>query len=153
MGTTRPIRVYQWCNAGHYVEQSDAIRQEADSKLCCPIHLKPLALTEKKFLVPSEAYDRPRQPKLMPSAPVAVAVGVASTAVLPDNYERKGLVLINTSANIISLAFVYPAVLNSGITLNAAGGTYVMDEFTFSTGAVFAIAAAGASNLAVQEYT
>jgi hypothetical protein len=110
MGTTRPIRVYQWCNAGHYVEQSDAIRQEADSKLCCPIHLKPLALTEKKFLVPSEAYDRPRQPKLMPSAPVAVAVGVASTAVLPDNYERKGLVLINTSANIISLAFVYPAV-------------------------------------------
>jgi len=111
-------------------------------------------LKEQRFLVPSEAYDRPRQPKLLPSRPAAVAVGVASGLVLADNYERKGLVLVNTSANVISLSFVYPpAVLNSGITLNAAGGTFVMGEYTFTTGPVYAIAAGALSNLAVQEYT
>jgi hypothetical protein len=43
-------------------------------------------------------------------------------------------------------------VLNSGITLSANGGSFVMDEYTFATGAINAIAGGAASNLAIQEF-
>ncbi|MCL6500695.1 MAG: hypothetical protein K6T16_01525 [Candidatus Pacearchaeota archaeon] len=87
-------------------------------------------------------------------APTFATVGTSSTQVVPSNPNRKGLVLINTSANQISIAFgANPAVLNSGITLNANGGTYVMDSFTFTTASVNAIASAADSNLAIQEFT
>lgn len=91
---------------------------------------------------------------LTPSAPAAASVGVASAEEVAANANRKGLVLVNTSANTISLAFgTNAAVLNSGITLNATGGTWVMDEHTFTTQAVNGIAGGAASNLAVQEFT
>lgn len=86
------------------------------------------------------------------SAPTAVSVGVASAEAVAVNTSRKGLVLVNTSAATISLAFGVAAVLNSGITLFPNGGTYVMDEYTFTTAQVRAIASAAASNLAVQEF-
>jgi hypothetical protein len=151
MGTNRPILIYHWCTSGHYVEVQEAIRRHEDSQPCCPIHLKPLAAKEQKFI--STAILKARTPKMQPLRPGYATVGVASALALADNYERTGLVLINTSVNVISIAFGHPAVLNSGITLNAAGGTFVMGEFIFSTAAVYAIAAAAASNLAVQEYT
>lgn len=90
---------------------------------------------------------------LTASAPTAATVGVASAQAVAAAATRKGLVLVNTSANTISLGFGATAVLGSGITLNASGGTFVMDEFTFHVGAVNAIASAASSNLAVQEYT
>ncbi|MCX6500785.1 MAG: hypothetical protein NTU93_18630 [Arthrobacter sp.] len=69
------------------------------------------------------------------------------------NAARKGLVLVNTSANDMSLAFgAAAAVLNSGITLKANGGTWVMDAFNYTTEAISAIAGAAGSNLAVQEF-
>lgn len=88
------------------------------------------------------------------SAPTFATVGIASAQAVPVNAGRKGLILINTSVNQISLAFgANPAVLNSGITLNANGGTFVMDAFTFTTALVNAIASAAGSNLAIQEFT
>lgn len=89
---------------------------------------------------------------LTASSPTAASVGVASAAAVAANTSRKGLTLVNTSANTISLGFGAAAVLNSGITLLANGGTFVMDKYTFTTAAVNAIAGGAASNLAIQEF-
>ena len=90
---------------------------------------------------------------LTASSPTFDTVGVASAEAVASNGSRTGLVLINTSANTISLGLGAAAVMNRGITLNASGGTWVMDEYTFTTSAVNAIASAGSSNLAIQEFT
>ncbi len=85
------------------------------------------------------------------NAPTAVSVGVTSTSVLASNTSRKGLVVVNTSANIISLGLDgAAAVLNSGITL-VPYGVWVMDDMTYSQGAIHAIASGASSNLSVQE--
>lgn len=86
------------------------------------------------------------------SAPTAVSVGTSSTAVLALNATRQGLVLVNTSNGIISIAFGTAAVLNSGITL-LPYGVFCMDEYSCGIDAVNAIASVAASNLAVQEFT
>jgi hypothetical protein len=90
---------------------------------------------------------------LTPSAPTAASVGVASAQVVAANANRKGLVLVNTSTNRISLGFGSAAVLDSGATLMASGGTYNMGEYDFDLGAVNAIASGASSNLSIQEYT
>lgn len=89
---------------------------------------------------------------LTASSPTAASVGVATGQAVAANASRKGLVLVNTSANNISLGFGAAAVLNSGITLMPNGGTFVMDQYTHSTAVVNAIAGGAASNLAIQEY-
>ena len=88
---------------------------------------------------------------LTPAAPVAVSVGVASTQILATNAARKGAAIVNTSAARISLGLDAPAVLDSGITL-FPGGSFVMDEYTFTTGIINGIASAAASNAGAQEY-
>jgi hypothetical protein len=90
---------------------------------------------------------------LTASSPTAASVGVASAQAVATNANRKGLLLTNTHAtNRISLGFGAAAVLDSGVTLYPAG-TYWMDEYDFTTGAVNAIASGAATNLAIQEYT
>lgn len=89
---------------------------------------------------------------LAPSAPTVASVGVSSAQAVAANASRTGLILINTSANTISLAFgANAAVLNSGITLTSKGA-FVMDEFCFDQGAINAIASVASSNLAIQEF-
>jgi hypothetical protein len=87
------------------------------------------------------------------SAPTAVSVGITSVSAVASNANRKGLILTNTSANTISLAIATAAVLSSGITLNVNGGVWVMDEYSFTTAEIRAIASGAASNLAIQEFT
>lgn len=87
---------------------------------------------------------------LLASSPTAASVGVGSASAVAANANRRGLTLINTSSNDISLGFGAAAVLNSGITLKP-NGVFEMDEYTFTLGAIFAIAGGAASNLAVQE--
>jgi N-acetylmuramic acid 6-phosphate (MurNAc-6-P) etherase len=89
---------------------------------------------------------------LTPYAPAAVSVGVASAQAVAALATRKGLILINTSANYISLGFGAAAVLYSGVTLNPAGGSFELDQYSFTTGAINAIASGAASNLGVQEF-
>ncbi len=87
------------------------------------------------------------------SAPTFATVGVTSALAVASNANRKGLVLINTSSNNISLGIgTNPAVLNSGITLTP-NGVYVADEYIYFTSAVNAIAGGASSNLTVQEFT
>lgn len=94
----------------------------------------------------------PSSAALTASSPTAATVGASSAQALASNSTRKGLVLVNTSANTISLAFGATAVLNSGITLDP-GASFTMTTNTLSTAAVNAIASAASSNLAIQEFT
>jgi len=88
---------------------------------------------------------------LTSNSPTAATVGVTSAQALASNANRKGLVLTNTSSANISLGFGAAAVLNSGITLYP-GGTFSMDEYSFTTAAINAIASVAASNLGIQEW-
>lgn len=89
---------------------------------------------------------------LAPAAPTFATVGVASAQAVAANGSRKGLLLVNTSNNRVSLGFGAAAVLDSGITLYPMG-VFFMEEHDFDTGAVNAIASAAGSNLAIQEYS
>lgn len=89
---------------------------------------------------------------LAAASPAAASVGVASAQAVAANASRKGLVFVNTSGNRISFGLGATAVLDSGITLYP-GGVWEMDERTFDTAAVNAIASAASSNLAIQEFS
>ena len=88
---------------------------------------------------------------LTAASPTYATVGITSASAVAANANRKGLLLVNTSANYISLGIGAAAVLYSGITLNPSGGAFWMDEYSFSTGAIYAIASGATSNLAIQE--
>lgn len=91
---------------------------------------------------------------LIGSAPTFVTVGVTSAEAVASNASRKGLAIVNTSNNTISLAFgSNPAVLNSGITLTTIGSVYEMSEYDYSTQAINAIASVASSNITIQEFT
>lgn len=90
---------------------------------------------------------------LTAASPAATTVGVTSAQAVAANTNRKGLALVNTSANRISLGLGVAAVLDSGITLYGGGGSWVMGEYDYTTGAVYAIASGANSNLTVQEFT
>lgn len=88
---------------------------------------------------------------LTANSPANVSVGVTSGACLASNSIRKGAIFTNVSINRISMAIGTAAVLNSGITLYP-GGTWVMDEYNFTTGAINCIASVAASGIGVQEF-
>lgn len=88
---------------------------------------------------------------LSPRPPAAATVDTASVLAVAENLARRGLVLVNTSGNRISLGLGYAAVLDSGITI-AAGGSWVMGVEDFVSGPIFAIASGATSNLAIQEF-
>jgi len=86
------------------------------------------------------------------SAATAVSVGVADGALVAANPLRRYLLLCNTSAARVSLAFTGAAVLDSGVTIQP-GGAY---EISAKAGnltlqVIRAIASGAASNVAVQE--
>jgi hypothetical protein len=89
---------------------------------------------------------------LTASAPNTTSVGVGSGQVVAANANRKGLVLTNLSVNNISFGIGVNAVIGNGITLTP-NGVWEMDQFTFSTAAINAIASGASSNLAIQEFT
>lgn len=93
------------------------------------------------------------QTPLTPAAPTFATVGVASAQALAANASRKGLTIVNTSPNQVSLGLGAVAVLGSGITLMPSGGVWEMDGPTCTTAAINAIAAAAGSNLAIQEFS
>jgi hypothetical protein len=91
-------------------------------------------------------------PPLDNPAQGAVSVGIASTAILAANPDRRYLLLVNDSNANIYVSLGAAAVLYTGIRLNAGGGWYEMlDGQNLYTGAVNAIAAAAAKNLTYLE--
>lgn len=89
---------------------------------------------------------------LTASAATAVSIATSTTTVVASNANRKGLTLVNLSNAKISLGLGASAVINTGVTLYP-GGSWEMDNFNFTTGAVNGIASAASSVLAVQEFS
>lgn len=88
---------------------------------------------------------------LTPLGPGYATVDTSSSLILVANSNRKGLVIVNTSSNNVSLGLGVAAVLYSGITLSPYG-SWSMDEYDFTTDAIYAIASAVTSNVSIQEY-
>ena len=88
---------------------------------------------------------------LTSNSPAVATVGLTSAQALASNANRKGLILTNTSSANISLGFGTSAVLGRGITLYT-GGTFNMDEYSFTTAAINAIASVAGSTLGIQEW-
>jgi hypothetical protein len=78
----------------------------------------------------------------------SAAVGAVSTKVLSINTARKYMVFTNDSDEAIYLSLGAAAVMNKGICLNAAGGSYEMQMSDLQfTGEIYAICASGGKNL------
>ena len=83
----------------------------------------------------------------------AVTVGAATTVAKAANANRKYLLLVNDSDEVVYVKLGAAAVLNQGIRLNASGGSYEMSGAlgNLYTGAVNAICASGSKTLLVTE--
>lgn len=87
------------------------------------------------------------------AAPVQIDVDTASATVLAENYSRYGLLLTNLSSGTMYLAFgTNAAVVGSGVPILPDGGTFSMDDYTFTKEAIQAIAHSDNSLLAIQEF-
>ena len=84
------------------------------------------------------------------NAPASASVTGSSAIVVAANASRKRMVIINTGTANVSFGDGQAAVNGNGITL-LPGGTWVMDQFTFTTAAIYAISGTS-STLAIQEY-
>jgi hypothetical protein len=89
---------------------------------------------------------------LTPLASANVSCGATTTALVSANEQRKGLVITNTGSNPIYLGLGESAVVSKGIYLAASGGTWVMDAFTFTKGAINGITTTSTSNISIQEF-
>lgn len=93
----------------------------------------------------------------VPLSPARVSVANTTCLALAANTSRTGCVITNANLTSIGGIPVYlglatVAVLGSGIVLYP-GGTWSMDEFTFTTACITAIAsAAGTASLSLQEF-
>lgn len=88
------------------------------------------------------------------SAPQTALVNTTSTLILAANANRKGLYLSNTTgAQQVSFAFDgNAAAYQYGITLYP-GEKFWMDEYSFSTGAIYAITTGTTTYIGIQEIT
>ncbi len=96
----------------------------------------------------------PINPLLWPIETVtdgAVTVDAVSTLALAANTARANAVFVNDSDQVIYISRGNAAVMNDGIRLNAAGGSYEIDVDNMFFGAVYAISAGGQANLTVSE--
>jgi len=90
---------------------------------------------------------------LTATAPGTATIGTSSSQVVAAATTRKGLIITNTHATQrVSLAFGTAAVLDSGVTL-MPGQSFIMDEYSFHTGAVNAWASGASTVLSVQQFT
>ena len=88
---------------------------------------------------------------ITPVAPATASPSSSSSEVVAVNTARRGLIITNTGAINVYFSYgSYSAVVGSGIVLTA-GGSWVMDSFTFSTLAINAICTSS-STLSIQEF-
>ena len=94
------------------------------------------------------------QPSERTVAHTAPTIGSASTSALAANAARQAALFINDSDETIYLNIGGAAAANTGIRLNANGGSYLMTfkEATLSLSQVFAICASGSKTLLVTEW-
>jgi len=85
----------------------------------------------------------------MAATNTSVTVGSASTKVAEAKGSRNSLVLTNDSDEIMYLSFEGAAVMNKGVRLNAAGGSYEVNFTNPFIGNIYAICTSGSKNLCV----
>lgn len=91
--------------------------------------------------------------RILGDNPKSVAVTNASTTVVAANDSRVGIILTNLASGTIYLAFgTNSAILNGGVVLLPAGGSWSMDDYTYTKEAIQGIAHSNNSQLAVQEF-
>lgn len=92
--------------------------------------------------------------KILASAPTQGSAGVASSLLVAFNAQRVGLIVTNISNGTIYLGIGAgnAAVVGSGITLNPNGGTWSMDDYTYTVEQINSIAHQAASSVAIQEF-
>tara|TARA_R110000751_G_scaffold2435_3_gene12751 strand:+ start:9725 stop:10117 length:393 start_codon:yes stop_codon:yes gene_type:complete len=76
----------------------------------------------------------------------AVTVGSTSSIIRGTDADRKLLVLVNDSDSVLFLSLGSAAVMNTGIRLNANGGSIVLENPIF-TGPVYGICALGGKRI------
>jgi len=84
----------------------------------------------------------------------AVTVGSTDTSALASNTDRKSALFINDSDETIYLSIGGTAVANTGIRLNANGGSYEMskEQGNLSTAQIKCICASGSKTLLITEF-
>jgi hypothetical protein len=88
---------------------------------------------------------------LTPGTPATASVGTTSSTILAANANRKGLILSNTTSYQISFGFGNTAAYQYGLTI-FPGEKFIMDEFTFYTGAINAVSS-NATYVGIQEFS
>lgn len=88
---------------------------------------------------------------LTANSPATVSVSTTSGLALASNAGRKGLLVINLSNATVCFGIGATAVLSSGICLQPSAA-WSMNEYSFVTGAINAIASAAASTISIQEF-
>jgi len=86
--------------------------------------------------------------------PRAVTIGATSTLILQANSARKKVYLVNDATEEIYIARADGVALNTGIRLNAAGGSFYDERDTWGeiyTGPYYGICTSGGMNLCVEE--
>ncbi len=89
---------------------------------------------------------------LTANSPTNVTCNSATTALVSSNTSRKGLVITNTGSEDVFIGIGASAEVNKGIYLVAGGGTWAMDEYTFTTQAINGITTTSTSNVSIQEF-
>ncbi len=94
-------------------------------------------------------------PTITWAAPTFATVTATSSVALAANSSRRGALLVNDSTQeiFLSLRTGSPAVVGSGLRLNANGGSYEINNTNLTLDAISAIAANGSNNLTVHEAT
>jgi len=82
------------------------------------------------------------------STSTGVTVGLASTTIIASNASRKAVIIVNDSDETIYLKYGSGATSNSGIRLNASGGTVSEEMYT---GIITGICASGSKIVTVTE--
>jgi len=92
--------------------------------------------------------SQPKERVQSPKTDDVVTVGTVSTEILPINIERHTFTLVNDSDEVIYLKYGGTAVLNSGLRLNAGGGSHTDDVYS---GQITAICVSGGKKVTVLE--
>lgn len=82
----------------------------------------------------------------------AMAITTSSARITATSSTRQYIAIVNDGSNVVYLKLSdSPAVINSGIRLNASGGSYEINSENMYTGSITAIADGGTSIITFTE--
>ena len=84
--------------------------------------------------------------------PTQAGVGTSSVIIVAENVSRAGIIVTNISDGTVYLGIGQTSTLRAGIVLNAGGGAWSMDDYTYSKEAITGIGHAATLTVAFQEF-